>query len=225
MLSETVPACHPFWIGVDVGKESLSIYIAASNKALTIPNKTSAIKDFLRQYPAAALVLEATGGYETKIITLAIDAGRSVYRVNARRVRAFMESLGIYAKTDAIDAKALADFAAANVARLQPFLLPAPELKKLRQLARRREELISMRVQETNRLKAPRQRLPASRHQGGREVPGEPDRGNRAADRRDNGELGSAARKNRRVDGRQRRRTGDGGESAGSDAGTGATGR
>jgi transposase len=155
MLSETVPACHPFWIGVDVGKESLSIYIAASNKALTIPNKTSAIKDFLRQYPAAALVLEATGGYETKIITLAIDAGRSVYRVNARRVRAFMESLGIYAKTDAIDAKALADFAAANVARLQPFLLPAPELKKLRQLARRREELISMRVQETNRLKAP----------------------------------------------------------------------
>ena len=31
-----------------------------------------------------------------------------------------MESLGIYAKTDAIDAKALADFAVANVARLQP---------------------------------------------------------------------------------------------------------
>jgi len=59
----------------------------------------------------------------------------------------------------------------------QPFVLPAPELKKLRQLARRREELISMRVQETNRLKAPDKRLPASRHQGGRDVPGQPDRG------------------------------------------------
>jgi transposase len=155
MLIESASACHPFWVGVDVGKESLSVYIAASDKALTIPNKTSAIKDFLRQYPAATLALEPTGGYETKIITLAIEAGCTVYRVNARRVRAFMESLGIYAKTDAIDAKALADFAVANVARLQPFVLPAPELKKLRQLARRREELISMRVQETNRLKAP----------------------------------------------------------------------
>ena len=123
MLIESASACHPFWVGVDVGKESLSVYIAASDKALTIPNKTSAIKDFLRQYPAATLALEPTGGYETKIITLAIEAGCTVYRVNARRVRAFMESLGIYAKTDAIDAKALADFAVANVARLQPFLL------------------------------------------------------------------------------------------------------
>jgi transposase len=95
MLIESASACHPFWVGVDVGKESLSIYIAASNKALTIPNKTSAIKDFLRQYPAATLALEPTGGYETKIITLAIEAGCTVYRVNARRVRAFMESLGV----------------------------------------------------------------------------------------------------------------------------------
>jgi transposase len=156
MLIESIPACHPFWIGVDVGKESLAIYVAASGKALTIPNKTAAIKAFLRQCPAsAALVLEATGGHETEILTLAIEAGHSVYRVNARRVRAFMESLGIYAKTDAIDAKALADFGAANAARLQPFVLPAPELKMLRQLVRRRTELIAMRVQETNRLKAP----------------------------------------------------------------------
>jgi len=46
MLIESASACHPFWVGVDVGKESLSVYIAASDKALTIPNKTSAIKDF-----------------------------------------------------------------------------------------------------------------------------------------------------------------------------------
>ena len=155
MLSENTPTCHPSWVGVDVGKKTLAIHIAASNKALTVPNKASAIKDFLRQNPDATLVLESTGGYETETITLALEAGHAVYRVKARRVRAFMESVGIYAKTDAIDAKALADFAAANVQRLHPFALPAPEMKKLRQLARRRAELIAMRTQETNRLKAP----------------------------------------------------------------------
>ena len=155
MLSENPPTCHPSWAGVDVGKESLAIHIAAGNKALTVPNKAPAIKDFLRQNPEVTLVLESTGGYETEIITLALEAAHTVYRVNARRVRAFMESVGIYAKTDAIDAKALADFAAANVERLHPFALPAPEMKKLRQLARRRDELIVMRTKETNRLKAP----------------------------------------------------------------------
>jgi len=155
MLNENIPDCHRSWIGVDVGKETLAIHITASNKALTVLNKASAIKDFLRQNQGATLVLESTGGFETETITLALDAGHAVYRVNARRVRAFMESVGIYAKTDAIDAKALADYAATNVRYLHPFALPAPEMKKLRQLARRRDELIAMRTQETNRLKAP----------------------------------------------------------------------
>jgi len=155
MLIENTPACHPLWVGVDVGKETLAVHIVANNKALTVPNKAAAIRDFLRKNPDAALVLESTGGYETEIVTLAIEAGHTVYRVNARRVRAFMESVGIYAKTDAIDAKALADFAIANVQRLHPFALPEPEMKTLRQLARRRAELIAMRTQESNRLKAP----------------------------------------------------------------------
>ena len=155
MLTENTPPCHPSWVGVDVGKETLAIHIVASNKALIVPNKAAAIKDFLRLNPQATLVLESTGGYEAEIIALAIKAKHTVYRVNARRVRAFMESVGIYAKTDAIDAKALADFAIANARYLHTFVLPTPEMKKLRQLARRRDELIAMRTQETNRLKAP----------------------------------------------------------------------
>lgn len=155
MVIETSPVCHPLWVGVDVGKETLAIYIADSNKQQTIPNNLSSIKALLRQTPGATLVLEATGGFEVGIITAAIEAGHTVYRANARRVRAFMESVGVYAKTDAIDAKALADYAAMNASRLHPFALPAPEMKKLRQLARRRDELIALRTKEINRLKAP----------------------------------------------------------------------
>jgi transposase len=155
MLTENQSSCHPLWVGVDVGKESLAIHIKASNKALTIPNKTLSIMAFLRRNPEAVLVLESTGGYETNAITLAVEAGHTVHRLNARRVRAFMESVGIHAKTDAIDARALADYADANARHLRPFTLPEPEMKALKQWSRRRDELVALRVQETNRLKAP----------------------------------------------------------------------
>jgi transposase len=155
MLTEPTPACHPFWIGVDVGKGNLAVHIHASHKALSVANKAVAIRAFLRDNPSATFVLESTGGYETAFITLAIEAGHTVYRVNARRVRAFMESVGIYAKTDAIDAKALADYADTYARHLRPFTLPEPQMKALKQWSRRRDELVALRVQETNRLKAP----------------------------------------------------------------------
>lgn len=155
MVNQNTPSCHYFWIGIDVGKDTLAVYINDQDKALTIANKASAIAPLLREYSQATLVLESTGGYEAEVIKLAVEAGNTVYRVNARRVRAFMESVGIYAKTDAIDAKALAHFAGANVATLRPFVLPEPQMKALRQWARRRDELVALRTQETNRLKAP----------------------------------------------------------------------
>lgn len=159
MLTEKTPMCHPFWVGIDVGKETLAVYTASTREAQNVPNKPSSIKAFLHRLPKAAIVLESTGGYETTLIELAIEAGHTVYRVNARRVRAFMESVGIYAKTDAIDAKALAHYAQANAERLRPFCLPCPVMKELRQRARRRDELVALRTQEVNRLQAPDNKL------------------------------------------------------------------
>jgi transposase len=155
MINETVPPCHACLIGVDVGKENLALHIAASRDDQVIPNQIRAIRGVLKQHPQACFVLEATGGYEMTLVAAALEAGHTVYRVNARRVRAFMESRGILAKTDAIDAKALADYAAANADVMQPFTLPSPEIKALRQLTRRRDELIAMRTQETNRQQSP----------------------------------------------------------------------
>ena len=159
MLTEETPACHPLWVGIDVGKETLAVYSAQTRESGDIPNKPASIKVFLRRSPKAALVLEATGGYEMALIELAVAAGHTVCRVNARRVRAFMESVGIYAKTDAIDARALAHYAQANAGRLRSFCLPCPVMKELRQRVRRRDELIALRTQEVNRRQAPDNKL------------------------------------------------------------------
>lgn len=155
MLKEVKPGCHPFLIGIDVGKENLALHIAVLGKDEAIPNRSGAIGRLLKQYPQACFVLEATGGYELAVVAAALAAGHTVYRVNARRVRAFMESRGVLAKTDALDARALADYAAANRDTLRPFAPPDADVCRLRQLMRRRDELIAMRTQETNRLQSP----------------------------------------------------------------------
>lgn len=155
MIIQQTVACQPHWIGVDVSKETLSIYFAKEAKNTVIANRPRAISGFLRKNSKAFLVLEATGGYEAELVAKALEIGHTVYRVNPRRVRAFMESRGIFAKTDAVDAKALAEYAMAFAQELRPFALPDPRLKELRQLVRRRDQLVLLRVLENNRLQAP----------------------------------------------------------------------
>jgi transposase len=157
MLHQHTTACHaPVSIlGIDVGKAALAVYVPATAKSLTVSNTPAGIKAFLKQYQGAALALEATGGYETALVAAALAAGHTVYRVNARRVRAFMESAGTLAKTDAIDARAIADYAAHYAERLVPFTPPSDAMRRLRKLVCRRDELIAMRTKEKNRLQAP----------------------------------------------------------------------
>jgi len=98
---------------------------------------------------AQRVVLEATGGYERPIVaTLACQ--EPVVVVNPKQVRNFAKALGQLAKTDAIDAKILARFAA----DIKPDIRPLPDEKALdlqEKLARRRQ-LVQMRTAESNRL-------------------------------------------------------------------------
>ena len=155
MLSQNQVLCHAFWLGVDVSKDTLVVYASKDGTIQTIANQDRQIQTLLRHHPGAVLVLEATGGYEMAMVTAALKRGHTLYRVNPRRVRAFMECRGVYAKTDAIDAKALAEYASMHVADLRPFVAPSADNQALAQLTRRRSELIVIRTQERNRLQAP----------------------------------------------------------------------
>lgn len=83
------------------------------------------------------------------------EAAIPVAVVNPRQVRDFAKATGILAKTDKLDAKVLAHFAAT----VQPTLrgLADAEMEDLRDLLARRQQLVGMLVAEKNRLKqAPR---------------------------------------------------------------------
>ena len=95
------------------------------------------------------VVLEASGGYEIAAASELAAADLPVAVVNPRQVRDFARATGRLAKTDAIDARVLAHFAAL----IQPDTRPLPDAqsRELMALVARRRQIVEMLTAETNR--------------------------------------------------------------------------
>ncbi len=96
------------------------------------------------------IVLEATGGLETRVVSALAAAQLPVVVVNPRQVRAFAQAAGILAKTDRLDAHVLAHFAAAM--RPTPRPLPDAATQQLSAVLTRRQQVVDMLTAEKNRL-------------------------------------------------------------------------
>jgi transposase len=95
--------------------------------------------------------LEASGGYERDCATRLHEAGCRVSVVNPRRTAAYAKSCMLRAKTDAVDARLLARFAAREVPDLwEPTEASAHNLK---QMQRGRKALVTKRTDLRNRRK------------------------------------------------------------------------
>ena len=104
-----------------------------------------------KEEPAPALiVLEATGGYERGVTAELGGAGLPVVVINPRQVRDFAKSTGQLAKTDRVDARAIARFASAIKPDLRP--LPSEDQEELHDFLIRREQLKQMLLAEKSRL-------------------------------------------------------------------------
>ena len=141
-----------FW-GVDVAQAELVVADAASAATITVPNTAAGhrlLVDRLRTHPVALVVLEATGGYERNVVAALAAADVPVVVVNPRQVRDFAKATGRLAKTDAIDARVLAEFGA----KVQPERrsLPTPEQGELRALLTRADQVQQMLIAEKTRL-------------------------------------------------------------------------
>lgn len=140
-------------IGIDVAKAELAIYL--NEKFINIENTTTAIKKWLKKQikniEIDMVVMEPTGGYERTLVNCLENTNIPYRLVHANHVRAFAKSKGSLAKTDNIDAKMLADFASTMKISPKSAIHPHPELKDI---VDRRDQLVEIRVQESNRLDA-----------------------------------------------------------------------
>ena len=143
----------PCFVGIDVAKAQLDIALRPSGERWAVPNDASGVAtlvDRLQGLHPALIVLEATGGLERLVTSALATVGLPVVVVNPRQARDFARATGQLAKTDALDARALAHFA--DVIRPTPRPLPDTQTQELRALLGRRQQLIGMRTAEQNRL-------------------------------------------------------------------------
>ena len=143
----------PCFVGIDVAKARLDIAIRPTGERWTVPNDASGVAtlvDWVQPLQPTLIVLEATGGLERLVTSALATAGLPVVVVNPRQVRDFARATGQLAKTDALDARALAHFA--DAIRPKPRTVPDTQTQELRTLLGRRQQLVAMRTMEQNRL-------------------------------------------------------------------------
>ena len=104
------------FVGIDVAKDELVIAERPSGRTWSVRNEPAALAELataLAQLTPVRVVLEATGGYERAAVAALHAAAVPVVVANPRQVRHFARSIGRLAKTDALDAAVLAQFAEA----------------------------------------------------------------------------------------------------------------
>jgi transposase len=171
-------------LGVDVSKSTLSVCLKAPGKVnaiwtnKSVPNTErgfaliadTAVKKIAKTCQASfkvAIGVESTGVYSEKLSYYFTDKQSerfTVYVLNPMAVRSFAKSAMAKNKNDEADAQAIASYMSVAIPEhiIHPWVAPTAEEVMLNTLSKRREELVVMRVEETNRLEKLRSKVKVS---------------------------------------------------------------
>lgn len=147
-------------VGIDVAKAHVDVCVlgvaSGVQRFANDADGHSALTAALLPLGAGLVVMEATGGYEAALACALQASGLPVAVLNPRQARDFARSMGRLAKTDAVDARMLAEMAAVLVHRedMARFVRPvADECQQwLAALVTRRRQLLAMLGSERQRL-------------------------------------------------------------------------
>lgn len=146
------------FIGIDIGKFNFVVATHGNKQIKEYENNSEGINKFIQEYKSllanSLSVLETTGGYEMELLLTLCKQEFAVHRANTRKVKNFIRSFGNGAKTDALDAKALAFYGFERYQRLDLFAPQSMIMVELYQLASRRNDLKQMIIAEKNRLQS-----------------------------------------------------------------------
>jgi transposase len=141
------------FVGIDVAKASVVVAVhpdGATWTTGTTGRELRALAQRLRQLAPQLVVLEATGGFEVPVLGALAAADVPVSLVQPGRVRHFARAHGQLAKTDVVDARVLAQYAAQLEAA--QYVMPDAVQRDLMLLVARRRQIDEMLVAERQRL-------------------------------------------------------------------------
>ena len=142
------------YVGIDVSKDRLDVAVLREERGWPVGNTQEGIAKLVQQMQdlqPELVVVEATGGYQRRVVDALFHAGLAVAVVNPARVRQFARACGLLAKTDKLDAQVLAEFGR----RVQPrrYEGKSEAEKQLSALLVRRKQVEEMLKAEQNRLR------------------------------------------------------------------------
>ena len=139
--------------GIDVSKDWLDAHVRPAGQSLRVANTPEGIrklKRWLMRFDLALIVVEATGKWHRLVQRSLFASGLPIAVVDPYRVRLFAKAQGILAKTDRLDARVLAHFAAVMTPAIRP---PAPEaLDHLKELVGARASAVAEATALKNQL-------------------------------------------------------------------------
>jgi len=146
------------FLGLDISKAKIHAVLlleGKSPKRKVIANQPAGHQELLtwltRQgVPMVHACLEATSTYGNAIACCLHQAGYRVSLANPKAVHAYGESRLIRTKTDAVDARLIAEYC--RDIHPRPWTPPTPAVAQLQHLVRRLDALEQMLTQEKNRL-------------------------------------------------------------------------
>jgi transposase len=143
------------WVGIDVSKDYVDVHVrgpSVSGRFRRTPAGLRKASKMLSEFDVERALVEASGGYERLVLHTLHKEGVPMALVSPQRARAFADSVGEHAKTDAIDARVLAHMAAV-VDKQRPWSPPSPGEERLRNLVRRRLQVLEHINAEDARLR------------------------------------------------------------------------
>ena len=150
----------PCFGGIDVATAQVDSALRPSGERWAVANDASEVATLVERLQTlhpTLIVREATGGLERAVTSALAAAGLPGVVVHPRQAGDCARATGQVAKTEALDARALAH--CADVIRPTPRPLPDAQTHERRALLGRRQHLIVMRTAEQNRLAGTSERL------------------------------------------------------------------
>ena len=101
----------PTFVGIDVAKDRLDVHLRPADLAFALGRDGAGLEALAARLIALApalVVLEATGGFEITVAAALAAAALPLVVVNPRQIRDFARATGRLAKTDRLDAEAIA---------------------------------------------------------------------------------------------------------------------
>jgi transposase len=150
----TEDAMPRIYVGIDVCKERLDVYLHPLGERFSVANDAGGWRCLLRRLARLRIelvVMEPTSKYHRAAHRHLAAVGIAVALINPQRARLFARACGQLAKTDQIDARILA--LAGERLQPGPVLPPTAEEEALEELAGARGAALAERAAITNRLR------------------------------------------------------------------------